>query len=267
VEKLLKNAYLLHPDNEQFCRLIANFYRNHDNINEAISYYEKLDEIAPESIDTIQTILTIYLQEQRDDDLNKYLSKIENRKILQKSESIKLIGYLFFYYRKFDLSLQFFNKLPENDKKDINIISTLAQLYNQKGEYEKAEKLFLDIKKDIKDPDESKKYFLLLGQNYYEQKNYQKAENIFKEGLENFPDDFDLYYSLISVLGESKKYDEINKVISTMEKKIKDKVEANELKALALTTQKKYQEAIAIYEKLLTDSPENEHYYYSLAII
>lgn len=267
VEKLLKNAYLMHPDNDQFCRLIANFYRNQGNLEEAVKYYEKLDETSPESVDTIQALLTFYLQEQKNDAVKSYVIKIENRQVMQRKETVKLIGLLLLNYKSYENAERLFVKLIGMDNTDLVAVSALSQIYNKKGKFAESDKLFDEAKKGLTDEENERKYYLFLGQNYYEQKAYQKSMDIFKEGLKKFPDDTDLYFTALSFFNEQKKYDEADALIAQAEKNISDKTVIQEIKASSLSNQKKYDEAVSIYEKLIEDNPENDQYYFLIAAV
>ncbi len=266
-EKLLKNAILMHADNEKFYRLLANFYRSEERIDDAIYYYEKADEVDPESFEAIQALMTIYMQEQKDESLQNYIPKIENRKVLGKTENLRLAAANLLNYRKFDLAKRLFEKLLASNETDLNAISALAEIYNKNHDYAQAVKIYENIKDKITDDEGIKKYNLYLAETYFEQKNKDKAIQLLKDIQIKYPDDFNIYYSLIHMLNKNMNFADSNYYINEASKNIKEEHLVNELKALALVNQKKNSDALPIYEKLSEEFPGNDMYYYAMAAI
>lgn len=206
------------------------------------------------------------MQENDEAKLKDYIAKIEQRSIMEKPEALQIVGLTLLNYRRYGYALPFMQKAYDKNKNDFASALTIAQIYNKKGDFDNAFKILNDLK--AKSPEEDKvKLYMFESDCFYAQKKFDKALEALYSALEKEPDSFDIYYSIISLLTEMKNFSEIPSVLDKANTNIMDKRLTDDLKAVALISEKKYEEALKIYDELISKYPEDSRYYFATASI
>lgn len=199
-----------------------------------------------------QSIESLF-EQQKYDDLIKYETKTDSLS----GEELYYIGYAFFrkendekaielynkaiekgfnnpiiFFQK-GFSLMFLNKLDEAIKNYDLAISQApkAKFYIEKGRiFNKQGKNNEEIQTYLEGLEKSHKdsFYLELtkitGNYYYARtKEFDKSINIYKKGIENFPEDYILYEKLIKALNASNKFDEANEYFEHTRKLYQEK--------------------------------------------
>ncbi|GAB6077350.1 tetratricopeptide repeat protein [Hydrogenobaculum acidophilum] len=260
VAKLYKDRYpeLKRPYIDLYTLYTMN--KNHEKAKEILE--EAIQRFPKDSFFAIN-LITTYLHdgqiEKAEDILNKFLAF--------KNESEK---YIFYYIRaRIELAQQDKEKAIEDLKKAIELkpnfeeaIDTLANIYDQEGDYQKEQKLYEDILK--KDPtnvsvlERLGNLFFKLGLSY-------KASDVFKKLTELNKGNPNYQYQYAVSLLQSMRY---NKAISVLEPLYKNHPNNKAIAyiyGLALEAAHKPVKALDVYKKLLKIDSKNPKLYERIA--
>ena len=116
--------------------------------------------------------------------INKYPNSIKGHLMLA-----KLYGTM----EKYELSLEEYEKVLEQDSKNWWLQLKIGELYNKLGRKEIATKTLYSLLKEKPDCYEAS---MLLGNILYESENYKEAIQVYTNALNYRPADYDLYYNI-----------------------------------------------------------------------
>ena len=230
------------PNNSRYDYLLGEALRQKyvGDINEAAKLFEKCIEIDTKRAVPYFELAQIYSAAAMPDRSLKYASTAA--RLEPENYWYQLAcGSLFTQYQQKDSALVYFTRALKADKRAIEVNSILAGLYAEKGEAEKADSLFrvldvegalsddmflmmisgLILKGDLdeaarrtealieKQPEEIR-YKALLADIYSEDNKPEKSDSIYKELIENNPDDIESQLLYLMNLVFKKQYSGIN---------------------------------------------------------
>ncbi len=254
-------------------------------IKECENIIETTSELSNEDLLNYAT-QKIYIEQNNVDFLKCYLIIKDYESFLQDATISKKVKDNFIYIRAFTyMSLndwaaaqKAFNEMLEKGrlKKDTGLIATglysLGQLYGDDGSHEIAIKNYLEILEIAKNytirPSTLSLIDYELGENYVQLEQYEKAKQVIKKGLEDVeknnmdrlkPDFLYLQGNIALNQNDLEEAEKVFQVMNELTQQTKDPyaIENNMLfHANLLSTQKKYSEAIKLYDQLIeqTDS-------------
>ena len=264
---------------------VAEYLKFQKKTDEVLKVYKKLAELDRENIEILTTLAELYKREFHPQGAAETYAKIaeiyKKKGNIEKSiENYKLAFNLdqnLFYlnalvdvYKKsgqLDKAIEFVEKIKDNNEKG-EFKKLLSQLYLENKEYEKAEKILLELSKDVDISDvEPYEY---LGKLYVTQGNYQKA--------------FEIINPIVDLLVENNKENKAQELLNVILTKEPQFLPALEKKAeifekfgkenslmLVLVsiaevyeTNKEYEKAKEIYQKLLVMDPTKEEFRFEL---
>lgn len=166
--------------------------------------------------------------------------------------SDQILGRSYAGQNNLEKSLEAFEKAFENTPKGVNTLLALVRLHISKGEPEKAKET---LDKVIAASPDNLPARLLLGQFYYATGEEDKALQTFNKVLEENPKVQSAYYVLFT--HHMRKADE-KSAQEVLDRGLKENPESYSLQmaqAGLLERQKKFKEAIKLYEKILAERP------------
>lgn len=220
--EMLYKALALDSDNLEILAQLSYLYRLLDNQSKAIYYAEKVLEIDPKHLDCLNLLKEIYIEQEKMQEAKEISEKIyeiqpNNQNLAKK---IKIL-----------------NDLNDNDEiqniedsiNEINdeVLYEIACNYNNIKDFDKAQKL---LEKCYEINNKNQKTILLLAKIHYENKNYEKAQQLFTE-LEN----------------------------------IEPSAEVTNYLGLFKLNDKNFAAAIEYFQKAIEIEPKNHEYIYNLA--
>lgn len=182
------------------------------------------------------------------EEIAERLRKVNKDNVL----SDQILGRSYAGQNKLEKSLESFEKAFENTPKGVNTLLALVRLHMSKGEPDKAKET---LDKVIAASPDNIAARLLLGQFYYATGEEEKALETFNKVLEENPKINSAYYVLFTHYmrkGDQKSAQEV------LDRGLKENPESYSLQmaqAGLYERQEKFQEAIKLYEKILTERP------------
>jgi tetratricopeptide (TPR) repeat protein len=136
----------------------------------------------------------------------------------------------------------------------LQVIVSLVTAYVRTGKADKAEELLKDI---LKKYPENMQLSLLMGSTQFAKNNIAEAERSFKNAIEQRPKEEAGYIALSNLYGRQKNYDQASKVLQDGLREQPDSVNLKMALAVNLIQAGDYEGAIAKYESIVKDKPDN----------
>jgi tetratricopeptide (TPR) repeat protein len=164
-------------------QLLGQLYRDEQNYQAAINTFEEMVRLGPEEDLRARLLIIETYRADRDlqhafDEANKALSEHPRDRGLLISQAI-----LYGENKQPELAAQDLQPLLENTPNDLEIYSSLAQVYTESRRFGDAEKAVRSAEKLARTPSEKETVGFLLGGMYERQKKYEQAEQAFKSVL------------------------------------------------------------------------------------
>lgn len=194
------------------------------------------------------------------DDYDKAIFFLEESMQIDEENPDVLIDLSYAYEMKddFDKAIVYNNKLLDIDPYSYEGWVNIGKLYSMTGDQPKAIDAF-DFALTIRDSDPQ--VLKMKALSMYLNDNVEEALRIFKECLENNPDDESLYDSLLEGYSVMEQYDEMHRIIDLKQQRFGDKGIALKRAGVYLE-QEKYAEAQAIFDHLPESEKEVFEYYF-----
>lgn len=165
--------------------------------------------------------------------------------------------------RRFDEALKYFTILDSLDQNTYGITHNLALLNQELGNYERS--VFYYRKLILQKP--KPEYFLMLANLYESMGDENTAVNTLKSGSDLFPDNRDLVFKLINLLGNRNDYIEIVKFAERALKLDELNINLNYIAGFSNETMGNYLKAEEYYKAVLNINPNNYEGNYSLGLL
>src|SRR5579883_3485591 len=164
-------------------QLLGQLYRDEQNYQAAINTFEEMVRLGPEEDLRARLLIVDTYRADRDlphafDAVSKALSEHPHDRGLLISQAV-----LYGENKQPELAAQDLQPLLENSPNDLEIYSSLAQVYTESRRFSDAEKAVRSAEKLARTPTEKETVGLLLGGMYERQKKYEQAEQAFKSVL------------------------------------------------------------------------------------
>ena len=168
-----------------------------------------------------------------------------------------------FKERRFDDALKYFTILDSLDRNSYPVIHNLALLYQELGNYERS--VFYYSKLILQKP--KPEYSLVLANLYESLGEENNALNTLKSGSNMFPDNRDLVFKLINLLGNRNDYVEIAKFTERALKLDELNINLIYLAGFSNETTGNYLKAEEYYKAVLNINPNNYEGNYALGLL
>lgn len=251
---------LLFEENAAF---IINEYGLRFDLVEAIPYYEKALELAPNWAIPYNDLADRLRQEKDYEEAIKY-SKKAAELAPNWGAPIRNLGRIFYQKKDFEKAEELFKKAINISPTNVSYLKTLGRFYRARKRYKEAEIIWLRALE--LSPNDNGLYNNLSQLYYSNTYQYDKAEAINLKRLEKRPTDGDAYADLISTYW-GRDLEKIKLLIDKM-KVINDSIEKWEGKIMigkAYRALNLLEEAIPYYEEAIQDAPTSPWHYYSFA--
>lgn len=164
-------------------QLLGQLYRDEQNYQAAINTFEEMVRLGPEEDLRARLLIVDTYRADRDlphafDAVSKALSEHPHDRGLLISQAV-----LYGENKQPELAAQDLQPLLENSPNDLEIYSSLAQVYTESRRFSDAEKAVRSAEKLARTPTEKETVGFLLGGMYERQKKYEQAEQAFKSVL------------------------------------------------------------------------------------
>ncbi|WP_340153516.1 tetratricopeptide repeat protein [uncultured Marivirga sp.] len=205
-----------HPKALEAYYELGNFYFREKNYAKAIQYYEKTegDKLKGEDKTHYQfKIAYAYFSRKAFQEALPYFNSLKRRDNQYQSAANYYAGYIYFDKKQFDEALIDLERAAENDDYKISTANMMANIYYQRGQYQK----LIDYAEDLiprLNRLEALNIKLLIADAYFEQNNYKQANDYFEEyRSENRSKmDRELLYRMGYVAYQLQKYEEAIKL-------------------------------------------------------
>jgi tetratricopeptide (TPR) repeat protein len=168
-----------------------------------------------------------------------------------------------FRERRFSEALKYFTILDTLDQNSYPITHNLAMLNQELGNYERS--IFYYKKLILQKP--KPEYSLVLANLYESLGDENGAVNTLKTGSDMFPDNRDLVFKLINLLGNRNDYVEIAKFTERALKLDKYNINLNYLAGFAMEMTGNYLKAEEYFKAVLNINPNNYEGNYALGLL
>lgn len=263
-----KKAATTDPENVWFQLLYADCLKNNRQLEEAAKVYEKLVKQNPENIDFYYELASTYLYLNKPMDAIRVYDNIEKHIGVTDEVSVQKIK-IYKTLKNIDKAIEETKKLIRQNPKDAKNFGILGELYQDKGQPEKA----LDAYNDLLLVDPQNAYVHLSLADYYRsQKQNEKAFEEIKIAFKSKDLDIDTkvkillsYYSITEVYAELKPdADELCKIMIQVHP---DEAKAYSMYGDFLNRDKKHEEARKQFRKAIELDKEKYAIWSQLLII
>lgn len=265
-EDSLEKALILNPGNTQVRKNLARLLVRNKDDQAAIELLEAMDLSSKDNADVMVMLVDLYIRTQAWDKAIALAQSIAN--INNTGLSSYKLGQVFFAQQKYSLAITEYEKVLLLQPLNIEVLAQLSKSYLSMGNPKQAEKMLdtliaknsknaalLNLKGEVfsaaRQADSAKLVFEKvigldkkfaagyrnLASIHAAQKNYQKAKEIFKSGLQELPEDTGLLLGLASTYEINR---ELDAAIDTYARLLKvdqnNKIAANNLAALIANT-------------------------------
>ncbi|NOX17909.1 MAG: tetratricopeptide repeat protein [Chlorobi bacterium] len=238
-------------------------YQN-KNFKAAAETFEKFIAQNPNEASAYQYLINSYINLK---EFDKAIDVIEKNKLrfLNNKDMTILLGKLYMNSRRFDKAEQTLSEVNRKYPEDSEVKMLLARIYFNKGvklaDKEKFNEAIKFLKISLSYDQSFPEAYAMLGSLYLQVNEVEKADKIFSDGLEKFPDNDVIRGNYALVWIKKKNY---NKAIKDLEKvwaNNKDNVQIGLQLAKLYRVKYKITEAFEIYESLLKKRPKDKAIY------
>jgi tetratricopeptide (TPR) repeat protein len=156
---------------------------------EGVEVLSKLLLSNPQNIELYLNLSQLYLQDKRYGDAEKVLRRAEEKKLEGESlERLKIQqAAIYEQQRDFGHATEIFSKLLQSKPENVDYYLKLSQLYLQDKRYSDAEQIIRQAEGKIPDGENSERLKFQRAAVYERQKDFARAESLFKEILKTNP--------------------------------------------------------------------------------
>ncbi len=194
------------------------------------------------------------------DDFDRAIFFLEQSLQIEEDNPEVLIDLAYAYEMKndFDKAILYNNKLLDIDPFSFDAWVNIGKLYSLADDHAKAIEAF-DFALSIREDD--LQVMKMKALSLYLNENVEEALHIFKECLEQSPDDESLYDSLMEGYSAMEQYDEMQRIIDLKQQRFGDKG-IGVKRASAYIEEGKFEEARAIFTHLPKEDKNSFEYYF-----
>ncbi|QER42021.1 tetratricopeptide repeat protein [Thermodesulfobacterium sp. TA1] len=250
-EKYLKKAIKLDKKNLYLQRQLVLFYIQNKKLKEAETLAEKLLLQHPNDKEINLFLAKIYLLGNRP---YKAANLLENllEKDPKNEEVLSLLISIYLEKKDWNAALSNLDKLLKIDSNNYIAWLFKARVLKELKRNKEAKEAYLNALKTSSD----NKVILMEVLKFLEETNdFQQAEEILKILIQKYPVDENFFKLLIGFYLEKEAWEKSEKILKEVPESLKDKPEILFFLGLSLEKQKKLDEALDVYQKIL---PENE---------
>ncbi len=265
IEVLIKQSIAENEELDHLHALLGEFYRDQKKTQDAIKAYRKAVALKPAELSYVSALGELYLQTDQLEELQTFIERHEPHFEKNAKQFAMLIASFYNDYGKFSKALPYLQKALAIDPTDLSLYAHLSWTYNRLHQYDQAIGILENAKTEIGEKAQSVEYDMLLATAYTDQKKYDQAVALYEKVLERSPTNIEAYRSITFCLNKQGKHKKALDYVEKAEKAIgKEKPEVADLRAQALVDQKQYEEAAAIYQRLIDRDETNDRYYFLL---
>jgi tetratricopeptide (TPR) repeat protein len=225
-EEAIDKALAQAPENDKFYNIKGRILLAQSKLEEGEKAFQKAIELNPDNFTNYRTMLVLHEQQKDDQAIQELLDT--------------MLG-----------------KFPENPQLQL----MLANYYQKKGQFDKAESAMLKI---VEIEKESIPFRLMLAEFYKNNQLIEKAEQSLASSLEEFPEDLQLQVALAELSFDLQKFDKAQSLMEAVLTTNPSNGGANLIKARFLIKEGKNNEAIGLITPLMNDYPKwADPFYYS----
>jgi tetratricopeptide (TPR) repeat protein len=204
-------------------------------------------------------------QNQLEDAVSKYKMAIEL--LPNRTEPYKNLAFTYSQLKETDLSIETYEKAMQVDPDDLEIKYNLGMTYYNTQKYNEAIPYFQEVvDKGTQTMKEYNDSMIHLAFCYDLLQKPEKAEEIYKKALEEFPDNKDILFNLARLLINREEYNAAIEIMQKVLDQDPNDFYANMGMANSYLKLENFTEAIKYYEKAVEIQPENSNAWYNLAI-
>jgi tetratricopeptide (TPR) repeat protein len=163
---------------------MGNVYELQKQYTEAIKYYQQALDKDPASTDALQGIMNVYLVQKQPDQAIA-AARAQVGKSPNSGGLYDLLGTALFQKKDFPGAESAFHKAIELDSNNSDALLKLGQVQVAQGSVDKALALY---QQSIKDHPRDIAFYILAGEMYESQKNWEQAKGMYQKALEIQPD-------------------------------------------------------------------------------
>jgi len=169
------------------------------------------------------------------------------------------MGVLEIYRKNYEIAKKFFEKAKSFAPNNQKILHNIAFLYYKSKDFESAYRILEEIK------DRDKKFLVLKGIVEYYKGETEKAKEVFKKLVKEFPDLKTPFFYLCLIYMKEKKYLNAQEILSLIERNEPENKNLLILKSMILYLIKKYEDAMKILNKGITIYPDEWRFNFLMA--
>ena len=266
-EEILKKLAQKSPKRADLHFLMGDFYRQRERYAESLPSFAKAYELKNTSQANATMLLTLLLELGKNQEAALFAQKAADN-LKHKKEFFLFTGLSFSNFGLFDDALHFLEMAKDIEPMEIDTYSLIAGVYNKKKEYEKAVKVFTDLKETLPTETNTAEYYEMLASVYMEQRNYKKADEALIQAGSIDPKRESIYVTRVSLAIRKKDQAKAEGILDDAFKHLdRDSEKGMLLEAQILTNLKKYDRAELLYKLLYEKDPENMDYAYNLGLL
>lgn len=163
-----RNAYSIAPANFWYLMMLAGLYYNDNNIDSAIIYYERASSLFPEKEDVLLMLGNLYSESGKYANADEVFKKFDAKYGINETSTVASIKNMILA-KKYDEALAKTNLLLKEFPEELLFNRFLAEIYSAKGENTKAMDVYRDlIENNPENPEIQLSFcdFLINSKNY-----------------------------------------------------------------------------------------------------
>lgn len=263
---ILQKLDIKHPQNHEIHYMLGQVYQENDNLNKALYEFKIAYELST-NLKTVQKDIPVVSQQEKDYiDLAKVYLLSSNK----------------------ETALEYFNYAFELNPKNSEAVFNIAKIYFQTGKYEQAglfikkatllnnnNKEYLKLSEKIKEKlnltvvsnkiDFNEHYYNKMGIEYFNSKNYEKAEEYFQKAIELNPDYPQSYNNIANAIYNQGRYTQAISILEELIKTHPDYSDAYINIALIYRKNKDHKKELKYLNEAIKANPDSYKAYYQRA--
>lgn len=267
-EQRLKSALDALPANPTLLGLLAAFYARHERPAQAAEIIEQMIATRPRDLSLYTQLLSIYLRLERHQSAEQLIRR--GRETFENAVEFDLLmAQTAFQLGQSELAEEALARVMKKEPTRLDAARLRSANFLTSGNAAQALDTLLALDGKLTDTNDLFAWRTSIAGVYAEMKKWDEAVLNFHVATELLPDDFTARSALVEALIQAGKTEQGTQVLNEVVRGFASEkpLEAQLLRARALTLQKQYDRALGILRPLATEHPESGEVFFALGVL
>lgn len=228
--------------------IMGQLYEKLKNPAKAIESYERAFADSPANFIIFSKLLSLYIESKQPDKVQEIVVKATAAAEDKKSEVLSVAGETYFNEGDLEQAASYYEQAVQSSPQKLAMVARLMQIYNVLKKHDASLALIAKTREVMKDNEDLAR---LEAEVYLDQKDYDKAIELYREMIKTKPATLDLYRLLADAQIKAERFDESLATVKSAEERIGNTEDVKQLRGVVLYQQKKYDAAERVFKELV----------------